>query len=252
MTVKELIYTHDMDKIVDACCALLPDYVDPEKWRAGLYDYLNKLKEVEPIYSKSIVLSRKVTDCEGESYWDACSIVDFDPEKLIASYNNVQEYKKKINEAYEIFSTDYDKWNELFYAPLQYAMEFSPAKEILGHQVTLRGIPQTDIYMAIAAIVDEMTFFGFDEQVKEDEFEKVSKTAQEVEEILQKPQEEQENYFCTIADLFPGIELTEPTEEEKAETRRHLVNECFANIEYLYDVLCKIQWCTCETLYIKE
>ena len=103
MTVKELIYTHDIDKIVEACCALLPDYVDPDKWSTGLYDYLNKLKDTEPVYSKSIVLSRKVTDFEGDEYWDACSIIDFDPEKLKASYKNVQEYRQKMEEAYELF-----------------------------------------------------------------------------------------------------------------------------------------------------
>lgn len=252
MTVKELIYTHKIKKILDACCARLPDYVDPKKWRKGLKAYLKRLRKVEPIYSKSIVLTRKITDFDGEEYWDACAIQDFDVERLRTSYQNVQAYRQDMSKAYLLFNTDHDTWNEIFYTPLQYAMEFTPVAEMLGHQVSLRGIEEKDIYSAIAAIVDEMTFFGFEEDTKQNKLEEIQERADEVEALLELPTEEQQKHFCTLADLFPDMEITEPTAEEIAETRKNLVDECFANIEYLYDMLCNIKWRTCETLYIEE
>lgn len=252
MTVKELIFTHDMKKILDACCDRLPDNVDSQKWRKGLRKYLLSLKTVEPIYSKGVVLPRKYIDDDGTPYWEASAIVDFDPIKLAQSYQNVQDYKSHIEDAYVLFKTNYEKWNELFYCPLFYAMEFTPAAEVLGHQTTLRGIETSEVYQAIASIIDEMTFFGFEEQTKTDKLDLVKETEQQVLEILQKPQEEQEKYFFSVADLFPDMEYKEPTEEEMEETRQKLVQDCFASIEHLYTIFCAIKWRTCETLYIEE
>ena len=252
MTVKELIYTHRMQKILDACCDRLSDDINRKKYRKNLKAYLKRLRKVEPIYSTSIVLSRKISDFDGEEYWDACAIQEFDKEQLTTSYHNVQKYRSDMNKAYSLFEEDHDTWGEMFYTPLQYAMEFTSAAELLGHQTTLKGVAPEDIYKAIAAIIDEMTFFGFDEDTKQEKLQQVQDTADEVEEYLQLPEEERSEYFCTLADLFPDMEIEEPTEEEKEAMRRTLVDECFANIEYLYDVLCNIKWRTCTTLYIEE
>lgn len=252
MTVKELIFTHKMSKILDACCERLPEHIDPKKWRKGLRAYLKGLSKAEPIYSKSIVLTRKISDFDGEEYWDACVIQEFDPQKLQTSYKNVQSFRLDMEKAYALFNTDHDTWNDMFYTPLQYAMEFTPAVEILGHQVSLRGIEEKDVYAAIAAIIDEMTFFGFEEETKQNKLEEIQETADEVDDLLKLPEEERQKHFCTLADLFPDMEITPLSEEEIEETRRNLVNQCFDNIEYLYDMLCNIKWRTCETLYIEE
>ena len=238
MTVQELIFSNDMEKILDACCAILPETIDVDRYRPRLAEYLESFRYATPQISDNLIVSRLVNDFDGEQYYDACSVHEFDTEKLTESYNRVQELRKDMDKAYHIFNTDHDAWSDMFHTPIQYAFEFTPTIEILGYQAAIQFKNEDEKYKAIAAIIDEMTFFGFDEQEKEDKLNQVEETANEVEEILKLPEEEQEKYFGTITDLFPEMEVTPLTEEEKIEIRRQLVTELFWNIEYMYNLLC--------------
>lgn len=238
MTVKEMIFANDMEKILDACCDKLAEDIDRDRYRPHLKAYLESLEFVQPVPSDNFIVSRRVRDFDGEEYYDACAVHEFDVQKLAESYNRVQLFRQDMNQAYHIFDTNHDLWNDLFYTPIQYAFEFTPSIEILGYTAIIEDTTEDEKYKSIAAIIDEMTFFGFDEQEKEDKLEEVNETAQEVERILALPEEEQGEYFCTIEDIFPDMERPVLTEEEKEEIRKNLVQELFWNVEYMYNVLC--------------
>ena len=238
MTVQEMIFNYDMQKILDACCDILPEHIDAEKYRPDLEKYLYSLKDISAEESSRIIISRLAHDFDNEASYDACAIHEYDVERLTRSYHAVQEYRKNMDKAYQLFNGYYENWNAIFYIPEQYAFEFTATSEILGYQVLLPNVSEEDTYKAIAAIIDEMTFFGFDEIEKEKTWGEVQQNAEELDRILELPEEEQAQYFYTAEEMFPDFESLRPTEEEKEEMRRSLVRECFDNIEYLYKLLC--------------
>lgn len=88
-----------------------------------------------------------------------------------------------------------------------------------------------------AAVIWEMTFFGFDEERVEVERQKLHEAAREAEEIRKLPEEEQRKYYVSMKEVFAKFDIPERTEEEKQETHRKLCREVLTNNLRTYQAL---------------
>ena len=88
-----------------------------------------------------------------------------------------------------------------------------------------------------AAVIWEMTFFGFDEDRVEAERRKLDKAAREAEEIRKLPEEDQRKYYVPMDEVFAEFDILEQTEEEKQEAHRNLCREVLSNNLRTYQAL---------------
>ena len=80
-----------------------------------------------------------------------------------------------------------------------------------------------------ANVLWEMTFFGFEESQVDAEREELHRRADELDEILKLPKEEQEKHFVPAEKVFAKLGLPERTEEEKAADHRRMSRESAEN-----------------------
>lgn len=90
-----------------------------------------------------------------------------------------------------------------------------------------------------AAVIWEMTFFGFDEAQVEAERRKLDEAAREAEEIRKLPEEEQRKYYVPMEEVFAEFDTPEQTEEESQEVHRKLCREVLTNNLRTYQALKK-------------
>ena len=88
-----------------------------------------------------------------------------------------------------------------------------------------------------AAVIWEMTFFGFDEERVEVERQKLHEAAREAEEIRKLPEEEQRKYYVPMEEVFAEFGISEQAEAEKQEAHRKLCLEVLTNNLRTYQAL---------------
>lgn len=114
--------------------------------------------------------------------------------------------------------------------PDAYGFEFSPWGEVLGCEVDPDNVQEVGADTLCAGILQEMTFFGFDEETVEKKRQELTGSLREAEKIRKLPEEEQEKYYIPAEEVFAELGLPEPTEEEEAETRRRISREVLGNL----------------------
>ena len=123
--------------------------------------------------------------------------------------------------------------------PESYAFEFSPWTEILGYEIDVRNACDVGATELCAAVIWEMTFFGFDEEQVEAERQKLHEATREAEEISKLPEEEQRKYYVPMEEIFIEFDIPEQTEEEKQAAHRKLCWEVLTNNLRTYQTLKK-------------
>ena len=73
--------------------------------------------------------------------------------------------------------------------PQCYAFELSPWREVLGYEVNIANAREVGIAAFYAAVLYEMTFFGFDEKTVDAERQKLYDSLHEAEELDKLPPE---------------------------------------------------------------
>ncbi len=114
--------------------------------------------------------------------------------------------------------------------PDAYGFELSPWEEVLGCEVDPDNVQEVGADALCTGILQEMTFFGFDEETVEKKRQELTDSLQVAEEIRKLPKEEQEKYYIPAEEVFAELGLPEPTEEEEAETRRKISREVLGNL----------------------
>ena len=80
--------------------------------------------------------------------------------------------------------------------PQGYAFELSPWREVLGYEVNIANAREVGVAAFCAAVLYEMTFFGFDEKAVDAERQKLYDSLHEAEELDKLPPEERAKQFC--------------------------------------------------------
>lgn len=113
--------------------------------------------------------------------------------------------------------------------PQGYAFELSPWREVLGYEVNIANAQEVGIAALCAAVLYEMTFFDFDEEAVEAELQKLYDSLHEAEELDKFPPEERAKHFFSAEEVFAGLGIPEPSEEERQEAHRQMCREMLIN-----------------------
>ena len=123
--------------------------------------------------------------------------------------------------------------------PQSYAFELSPWREVLGYEVDLANAQEVGIAAFCAAVLYEMTFFGFDENVVDIERQKLYDSLREAEELDRLPPEKRAKHFFSAEEVFSKLGIPEPSEEERKERHRQMCREVLVNSLRTYRMLAK-------------
>ena len=121
--------------------------------------------------------------------------------------------------------------------PQGYAFELSPWCEVLGYEVNIANAREVGVAAFCAAVLYEMTFFGFDEKTVDAERQKLYDSFREAEELDKLPPEERAKHFFSAEEVFAELGIPEPSEEERQETHRQMRREMLINSLRTYRML---------------
>lgn len=121
--------------------------------------------------------------------------------------------------------------------PQGYAFELSPWREVLGYEVNIANAREVGVTALCAAVLYEMTFFGFDEKAVDAERQKLYDSFREAEELDKLPPEERAKHFFSAEEVFAELGIPEPSEEERQETHRQMCREALFNSLRTYQML---------------
>lgn len=121
--------------------------------------------------------------------------------------------------------------------PQGYAFELSPWREVLGYEVNIANAREVGVATFCAAVLYEMTFFGFDEKTVDAERQKIYDSFREAEELDKLPPEERAKHFFSAEEVFAELGIPEPSEEERQETHRQMCREMLFNSLRTYRML---------------
>lgn len=236
MLLQNALKQVDLNRLVDICTSDLPNTKAAIEYRKKLYEYIVGLCNMPVVESNELLYVRKVHDVD-EDYYDASVLHEWKLTTLKQSYDNMQTFvsEKRQDEAYKMFSDDYQAFDKLFYTPEAYAFELTPTNQVLGYHIYLDFYNEEEQYQVLKAIIDELTFCGFEDDGKEKTLNSLRESMKEVDEILKLPQEEQDKHFHTVKEIFPDYQG--PTEEDRIIARNNMVDETFRKIDFLYHYL---------------
>ena len=233
MNVKELIASQPPEAIA----VLLLDKFhakpdDRERVMKRLVKFIEGLNQIEPVDCGHLILGIFRVDEDGD-FLDPCL---YCKEELEAGCRADSELAG-LEDIEELAEEEIERLAHLRDFPESYAFEFSPWKEILGYEIDVRNTYDVGATELCAAVIWEMTFFGFDEERVEVERQKLHEAAREAEEIRKLPEEEQRKYYVSMKEVFAKFDIPERTEEEKQETHRKLCREEQTNNLRTYNAL---------------
>lgn len=226
MIIKDLIELCPVEEIVSEI--MLMCGVD-ESEREGISRnhtaFINNLRKKTPIDTGYVVLGIIYMD-GGKEYLDASLF-----EKC-----ELQEFFKQQNPIPALSSLDNLVLEEIMQllsqlrVPENYGFELSPWEEILGYEVAPPNVAKVGAAKLSAAVIYDMTFWGFTEEEVLAERKKLEDTAADIEKVRTLPAEEQKKYFKTANEIFPELKLEDDrTEAQKDQERLESAKEMLKN-----------------------
>lgn len=227
MTVKELFMKADLKKIAASVAAddwslnIRNDITDEEKdqirkkYREILFDsYSNMLSIKENLNSDNYIICIKHID-----FFDGEKTEFFDA-SMISKTDLLTKKSPRSATGTELFKNPDD------YAILS-AFEFCPWKEILGWNVPDACVTAYGIDNVAMAILDEMTFFGLEEEATAERAEEESQKLVEIEKDIKEHPDHTKP--MDLDQLRKDLGIPEETEEEKERRKKELEIEMAFN-----------------------
>ena len=108
---------------------------------------------------------------------------------------------------------------------------------MLGYEVNIANAREVGVAAFCAAVLYEMTFFGFDEKTVDAERQKLYDSLREAEELDKLPPEERAKHFFSAEEVFAELGIPDPSEEGQQETHRQMCREMLINSLRTYRML---------------
>ena len=187
--------------------------------------FINHLKKKTPIDTGYVVLGITYMD-EGKEYLDASLFEKCELQEFFKLQNPVPDRSSLDNLALEEIMHLLSQLR----VPENYGFELSPWEEILGYEVAPPNVAKVGAAKLSAAVIFDMTFWGFTEKEVLAERKKLEDTAADIERIRTLPAEEQKKYFKTANEIFPELKLEDDrTEAQKDQERLESAKEMLKN-----------------------
>ena len=235
MNVKELI----MSQPSAAIAAILLDKFhakpdDRERAMKRLVKFIEDLDQIEPVDCGHLILGISHVDEDGD-FLDPCLYC----KKELEVGCRADSELAGLEDIEELTEEEIERLAHIRDFPESYAFEFSPWNEILGYEIDARNACDVGAAELCAAVIWEMTFFGFEEAKVEAERQKLDEALREAEEICKLPEEEQGKHFIPAEEVFAELGLPKQSEEKKQELHRKLCREVLTNNLRTYQALQK-------------
>ena len=230
MNVKDLIFSIPTADLADTYVA--KQEIPPEKHDRAverMTAFLQSLKDKAPKDTNHLILGIQIVDDDEDDgrreFLDACL---FKKDDLVAKF----DWDSPLSRVTTLEGLTDEQIEELAQTrtlPDSYAYDLSPWAEILGYEVDPDNAFEVGPVPLAAAVLWEMTFFGFDEAHVDAEREELRRRAEELDEILKLPKEEQEKHLIPAEKVFADMGLPEHTEEEQQTAHRRISREIAEN-----------------------
>lgn len=247
MIIKDLLHIVPVEKLVDI---MIEHYGDEPEYREKAIiaygDLFSRLKEKEPVDTGFIALGVNLIDeFEEDDVYIPSVFIMKKAEVLAADLDKMNVLNRIIVD--ECTDMGIIKALNLVKFPDSYAIEFNPWDEIIGIEVDENNVNEYGAENILAYIINELTFFGFEEEDKNVEEEKLLEVIKESEEIRSLPEEEQNKYFISADELFNKWGFSDDrTKEEKEAEERKMRRRYLKNCISEYKVLKKYKERLCE------
>ena len=234
MIVKDLLDACNTEKVV-AITAKRIDIAEEKRQKLFIVykDICEKLQKTTPVYSDNIILGY-VSKEDGEYFTDVTMFLKEEIEQafeICPDIENADDIEKLSDEdVTRLLSVHID-------LPTSYSFSFSPWAEIVGFELDEDNVQKIGAEKILAAILFEMTFYGFDEEKIEFEKKKLYKLISDVDDQLEKT-EDVDKAFQSLDKLFEEIGyIDERSEEEKMRDKNVWHREALHNRVSVYNVL---------------
>lgn len=230
MNVKGLIFSVPTAALADAYVA--KQEVPPEKHDRAVERvtaFIQSLKGKALKGTNHLILGIQIVDDDEDNgrreLLDACL---FKKDDLVAKFD-WDSPLSRVTTLENLTDEQIEELAQTRILPDSYAYDLSPWAEILGYEVDPDNAFEVGPVPLAAAVLWEMTFFGFDEAHVDAEREELRRRAEELDEILKLPKEEQEKHLIPAEKIFADMGLLERTEEEKQTVHRRMTREIAEN-----------------------
>lgn len=230
MNVKDLIFSIPTAALADAYVA--KQEIPPEKHDRAverMTAFLQSLKDKAPKDTNHLILGIQIVDDDEDDgrreFLDACL---FKKDDLVAKFD-WDSPLSRVTTLENLTDEQIEELAQTRILPDSYAYDLSPWAEILGYEVDPDNAFEVGPVPLAVAVLWEMTFFGFDEAHVDAEREELRRRAEELDEILKLPKEEQEKHLIPAEKVFADMGLPERTEEEKQTVHRRMTREIAEN-----------------------
>jgi hypothetical protein len=197
-------------------------------------EFIQRLKAIQPVDTEHLILGYYHVD-EGDEHLETllyrkADVELFDPNSELAHIDDVSD----------LSDDEIERLSQLRPIPDSYAYELSPWYEILGYEVCEDNVQEIGPAKLAAAVIYEMTFFGYTEADVDRERKKLDEAIAEEEAIRQLPPEEQAKHFYSIDEVFAELGIPdERTDEEKELACRAIYRESLKNQLRIHRLLAK-------------
>lgn len=231
MTIKDLIFLQSLHEIATEFRKMnnIP-HDRQEEITASLELLLKELTQMDVVESDDVLLVVERLS-EEEVYYDATTY----PIDELWKWKDSPESSKNTPTKEEIFQFSMDECNELFQKftlPQGYSFMMTPRQETMGYKVNQANVEYLGAVTYVAAFLDELTFFGFDEEDTVAEKEELDRRCEDLEKARALPPEEQEKYLIPAEKVWERLGITDERSEEEKEAD-HLLWRREAVIDYV-------------------
>lgn len=228
MIVKDLLEQCMEEQIVSAVLDLCGvDQAERDSVAQSYLVFLERLRQLQPMETGHILLAVSFVD-DGKETLD---IPIYRKEDLKAIHFAKLHQLENLD---ELSLDELRKAMQTLSLPDGYAFEFSPWEEILGYELNTENAAKVGFPRLAAAVIYEMTFFGFTKEEMDAERQKLQEAIEESEAVKKLPEEEQKKHFKSMEEVFAELGWHDKcTEEEKREDRCRMDCEIAENTRRL-------------------
>lgn len=232
MTIKQLIFQQSLPQVATEFRKM--NHIPKERQDeiiTSLEFLLEELSQMEVIEREDVLFVVERLS-EEEVYYDVTTY----PLEELEKWRDSPERLKKTPTKEDIFQFSMEECNDFFpkfSLPQGYSFMLTPREETMGYQVNQVNVEFLGAVTYVAVFLDELTFFGFDEENTVAEKEELDRRHKELEKTLSLPPEEQGEYLIPAEKMWERLGIADERSEVEKEAdhllwRREAVMD-FAN-----------------------